>query len=143
MIAVDTNILIHSANAGSDLCESARRFLESHEDNPEFVLCELNLVELYMALRNPAVFSRPLSAAKACEYCEGLKGNRHWQVIDYVPEVGPHLWEWTRQTKLGFRRIIDARIALTLLHHGVTEFATINVKDFKEFPFKRVWNPLA
>ena len=29
------------------------------------------------------------------------------------------------------------------LNHGVTEFATANVKDFQGFGFTRVWNPLA
>jgi predicted nucleic acid-binding protein len=37
---------------------------------------------------------------------------------------------------------VDARLALTLRHHGVTEFATSNVKDFEGFGFNRVWNPL-
>jgi hypothetical protein len=41
-----------------------------------------------------------------------------------------------------FRRIIDIRLARTLLHHGVTEFATANVKDFARVGFERVWNPL-
>lgn len=41
------------------------------------------------------------------------------------------------------RRIIDARLALTLHHHGVREFATANVNDIKGFGFTRVWNPLA
>jgi len=27
-------------------------------------------------------------------------------------------------------------------HHGVTEFATANVKDFEGFGFARVWNPI-
>lgn len=36
-----------------------------------------------------------------------------------------------------------ARLALTLRHHGVTEFVTANVKDFEGFGFTRVWNPLA
>lgn len=40
------------------------------------------------------------------------------------------------------RRIVDARLALTLRHHGVTDFATSNVKDFEGFGFTRVWNPL-
>ena len=42
-----------------------------------------------------------------------------------------------------FRRIIDVRLARTLLHHGVTEFATANVRDFAKLGFERVWNPLA
>lgn len=43
---------------------------------------------------------------------------------------------------MAFRRIIDARLGLTLLHHGVTEFATTNPKDFTGLSFQRVWNPL-
>jgi toxin-antitoxin system PIN domain toxin len=142
MIAADTNILIHAAHARSANCGKAREFLESQAESSAFVLCELNLVELYMALRNPAVFSRPLSAAKAHDYCQELKSNRNWQVVDYTPEVGRALWAWAARTKSGFRKIIDARIALTLRHHGVTEFATANVRDFQEFGFERVWNPL-
>jgi len=40
------------------------------------------------------------------------------------------------------RRLFDTRTALSLRHHGVTEFATANVKDFGDFGFTRVWNPL-
>jgi toxin-antitoxin system PIN domain toxin len=142
MIAADTNILIHAANANSADFTKARAFLESQADSTEFVLCELNLIELYMALRNPAVFTKPLTAAKAHDYCQRLKGNSRWQLVDYTPEVGVKLWDWASKTKGGFRKIIDARIALTLLHHGVQEFATANIKDFEEFGFARVWNPL-
>ena len=142
MLAVDTNILIYAAHANSAQCEKARAFLQEHAENQDFVLCELNLIELYMALRNPAVFSKPLSAVKAHDYCSMFRNNHRWQIVDYVPEVAMPLWEWSRNTKSGFRRIIDARIALTLLHHGVTDFATANSKDFKEFGFSRVWNPV-
>jgi hypothetical protein len=38
--------------------------------------------------------------------------------------------------------MIDARIAFTLLHHGITRFATANIKHFKPFGFAEVWNPL-
>lgn len=142
-LAVDTNILIYAEHANSPECVKAREFLQEHSENQDFVLCELNLIELYMALRNPAIFPKPLSAAKAHDYCSILRSNHRWQIIDYVPEVAIPLWDWTRTTKSGFRRIIDARIAFTLLHHGVSEFTTANVKDFKEFGFSRVWNPLA
>jgi hypothetical protein len=42
----------------------------------------------------------------------------------------------------GRRIIFDARLALTLRHHGVTEFATRNQAHFTPFGFHRVWNPL-
>lgn len=40
------------------------------------------------------------------------------------------------------RRIIDARLALTLRHHGVTDFLTRNVRDFEGLGFARVTNPI-
>lgn len=30
-----------------------------------------------------------------------------------------------------------------LIQQGVTEFATVNEKDFRDCGFQRVWNPLA
>jgi uncharacterized protein len=52
------------------------------------------------------------------------------------------VWEFAQQPDFAFRRIIDARLALTLRHHGVDEFATANVKDFQGFGFRSVWNPV-
>ena len=51
-------------------------------------------------------------------------------------------WKLAARRDIAFRRSIDARLALTLRHHGVTEFATVNVKDFEDFGFTRVWDPI-
>ena len=40
------------------------------------------------------------------------------------------------------RRLYDTRSALTMIAQGVTEFATVNVKDFEGTGFRRVWSPL-
>jgi hypothetical protein len=40
------------------------------------------------------------------------------------------------------RRAFDWRTALSLVNQGVTEFATVNLKDFAGLGFTRVWNPL-
>jgi hypothetical protein len=53
------------------------------------------------------------------------------------------LWELASNPAFPYRRIYDARLALTLRYHGVNEFATRNVKDFQGFGFKKLWNPLA
>ena len=52
---------------------------------------------------------------------------------------------WTQAAKAGFafRRIIDLRLAQTLLHHGVTEFATSNEKDFAGQGFAQSLEPPA
>jgi hypothetical protein len=41
------------------------------------------------------------------------------------------------------RRAYDWRAALVLIQQGVTEFATVNEKDFRDCGFQRLWNPLA
>jgi hypothetical protein len=51
---------------------------------------------------------------------------------------------WTLAGQPGFarRHIFDTRIALTLPHHGATELATANIRDFAGFRSLRIWNPL-
>jgi len=96
------------------------------------------LIELYMLLRNPAILKKPLTPPQAANFCDQLRQNPNWQHLD----VSRKLWKWANATTSGFRRIIDARLALTLEHHGVKHFATASTKDFLEFGFEEVWNPL-
>ena len=140
MISVDTNILVYAANPSATRHEKALAFMSGYSDK-ELVLCELILIELYMALRNPAIFPKPYSASQSASYCQKLKTNPQWRYIDYEPTVSSKLWEWAKATNQGFRQMIDARIALTLQHHGVDEFATANIKDFSGFGFKKLWDP--
>ena len=141
----DTNLFIHAADPDSPNHARAREFfraLDSQTDGSEFVLCELVLIELYMQLRNAAVFVKPYTAKESAAYCQALKQNPKWRCVDYDNAVSTKLWQWASTTKFGFRRIIDARLGLTLRHHGVTHLASANVKDFQEFGFQRVWNPM-
>jgi toxin-antitoxin system PIN domain toxin len=141
----DTNLFIHAADPDSPHHASARDFfnaVSAEGDATEFVVCELVLIELYMQLRNAAVFVKPYSAKESAAYCLALKQNPKWRCIDYDNAVSAKLWQWASGTKAGFRRIIDARLGLTLRHHGVSHLATANTKDFQEFGFQRVWNPL-
>jgi uncharacterized protein len=108
----------------------------------EFVVCELVLVELYMQFRSRAIFVKPYTAWEAAAYCQSLKSNPLWHCVDYDPTASCRLWKWAVEAKAEFRQIIDARLAVTLRHHGVTQLATANVKDFKPFGFEKVWNPL-
>jgi len=144
MLSADTNIFVHAADPDSPLHSRARNFFQSlDQKNEEFVLCELVLIELYMLLRNPSVFANPYTAVEAAGYCRSLKQNPSWRCIDYDSEVSKRLWTYAAETKAGYRHIIDARMAFTLKHHGVDRFATVNQKDFKDFGFRQVWNPLA
>lgn len=141
MTSFDTNIAVHSANRDSPFCEVAREFLGELGSRKDIVICELMLVELYLKLCNAKIFRKPMNAGQAAAYCLALRGNRNWQVVD-GGAVMEAVWVAAGKSGFAFRRIIDLRLGLTLLHHGVTHFATANIRDFQRLGFVRVWNPL-
>jgi predicted nucleic acid-binding protein len=54
VIAADTNLFLYALNADAPEHRGARAFLAENLDNPDFVLCELMLVELYVLPRTLA-----------------------------------------------------------------------------------------
>jgi toxin-antitoxin system PIN domain toxin len=145
MISCDTNILFAVLDSDSSHHSAAVAFLNSLKDSDQFGLCELVLVELYGLLRNPTVSKRPQNAPEAARVIHHFRSHPRWLVLDYPgiqSDVMRQLWELAAKADFPYRRIYDARLALTLRYHGVTEFATRNAKDFQGFGFKRVWNPL-
>ncbi len=141
MISVDTNILLYALNGDCAENRAAREFLQEIADREDVVVCELVLVELYLLLRNPAVIRNPVSAAEAVAMCEAFRSNPRWRLVENAP-VMPEVWRAAGADHFARRRIIDLRLARTLQHHGVTEFATANLKDFLDVGFDRVWNPV-
>lgn len=141
MTSFDTNIVVHSANRDSVHFEAARDFLQSVAGRQDVVICELMLVEVFLKLCNVKIFRTPMDVASASTYCRKLRENRNWVVVESAP-VMDAVWALAATRDFAFRRIIDIRLGLTLRHHGVTDFATTNTKDFSGLGFERVWNPI-
>ena len=141
MISFDTNIVVHAANADSEHSPQARAFLEETGQRKDVVICELMLVEVFLKLCNHKIFSNPLSSTESWDFCDRLRRNRNWRVVESAP-VMDEVWKLSRERSFPFRRIIDLRLGLTLRHFRVEEFATTNGKDFQSIGFRRVWNPL-
>lgn len=142
MRSVDSNILLYAYDKLCAEHESAFAFVQQQAPSTEFAICELVLIELYNLIRNPAVVRNPLSSKEAVEVCQTYRHNRNWLVIDYPGNLMSAVWKIAGGTNAARRSIYDARLALTLRRHGVTEFATRNTKHFQSFGFKRVWDPL-
>lgn len=140
-LSVDTNILVYALNRDSDVHEPARSFLESLAPRTDVVIAELTLVELYLLIRNPAVFPNPYPAPQAVEACRAFGRNSNWRIVECRP-VMERVWAVASEPDFARRRIIDARLALTLRAAGVTEFATRNTADFAGFGFERLFDPL-
>lgn len=141
MIGIDTNLLLYARLAGNRWHERARDFLESLGSNPDVVIAELVLVELYVALRNPAIVDPPLEPAAAAAECAWFRNHPRWQLAEQVA-VMERVWQHAGSPGFARRRIFDVRLGLTLQAHGVTDLATANVADFEGLGFRRVWNPL-
>lgn len=145
MISFDSNLLLYCYSQASPFHEPAREFLDDLAPRDDVAVSELVLVEFYTLLRNPAVLEKPLGAAQAAEVIQTYRRHPQWMLLGFDPDsVGLHRELWERTAEKGFarRRIYDARLALSLRRQGVTEFATVNVKDFETFGFTRTWDPL-
>lgn len=141
MISVDTNILLYAYNQDCPEHGAAAGLLTHLSTRDDVAICELVLVELYQLVRNPAVLREPLDAPAAASLCQAFRGNPRWAVLDCAP-IMEKLWSFAAKSGVARRRLFDARLAFSLRHHGVQDFATRNVKDFQGFGFDRVWDPV-
>lgn len=145
MISIDTNILFPAVDEDQPLHTKAAAFLDSLHAREDVALSEFILLELYVLLRNPVVLTKPLSASAAVDVCEAFRQHPRWQLLGFPPESSHFhaaFWPRLRNETLARRRAYDWRASLSLTQQGVTEFATVNEKDFQGFGFARVWNPL-
>ena len=141
MTSFDTNILFYSLNPQSKWHHAARAALERSLGEDRVVLTDYVLTELYNLLRNSTVMRKPLSAPAAVETVTSYLKHPNVTRAENAP-VMSEVWKAAAQPKFPRRRIFDIRLGLTLSHHGVTHFATANVKDFQKLGFEKVWNPL-
>jgi predicted nucleic acid-binding protein len=146
MISIDANILLYSYAADSPFHHAARNFVESLSDRQDVALSEFILTEFYLLLRNPAVLQNPLDAADAAAVIGSYRKHPRWKTLGFPPrsrELHDQLWRQAATRDFARRRIYDTRTALSLTAFGVTDFATLNLKDFQDCGFEKVWNPLA
>jgi toxin-antitoxin system PIN domain toxin len=143
MISIDTNVLLYSLNPDSIWHGAAVGFLRQNLGAPSvrIAITDYVLVELYVLLRNPAVMAKPLSAQTARDVVTIYWNAPNVSRIENA-NVMDEVWKLAGSMDFARRRIFDARLALTLRHGGVTHFATTNVKDFEDWGFAKVWNPL-
>ncbi len=145
ILSLDTNIVFYAMNADAPHHDRAVAFLDSLNANANVAISELMLAKLYGWLRNPAVVSHPYDARGAVDVIQHFRRHPRWRLLGFPAEsraAHDQLWAMAGKRDFAYRRLYDARMALLLLQHGVTESATANTRDFEGFGFARVWNPL-
>ncbi len=145
MISIDTNLLLFAYAAASPHHERALAFVTAQGPREDVLVSELVLGELYVLLRNPAVLARPLTEQEAGGVIAAYRQHPTWRVAGF-PSSGralhDELWRRASQPQFARRRLYDLRLGLWLRAAGVEQFATANVRDFRDLGFARVWNPL-
>ena len=145
MLSIDTNLLFFGYAADRPEHARAYRWLLAQRESERVAISEFVLVELYRLLRNPAVMEHPLEAGETVEVLGAYRRHPLWKLVGFSQRsqvLHDSLFEAMSRKGIAYRRVYDTRLALTLREHGVTEFATTNVRDFQGFGFTRVWNPL-
>ena len=91
------------------------------------------------------MLKHPLPADEAVEVIQTYRTHPRWRLIGFPTEsraLHDTLWKNARAATFAFPKLYDTRSALTMTAQGVTDLATVNVKDFEGLGFRKVWNPI-
>jgi predicted nucleic acid-binding protein len=145
MNSIDTNLLVHALDRSSPHHAKAlpiyERFLTERQS---WLIADQTLFELFRALRNPAVFRRPLSADQATHLIEQLRDQGAAAHCAYEAKLWPQVMDLLRRfpNRKGIL-VFDATVAVTLHARGVKTFYTRNLNDFRDFGLFEVIDPTA
>lgn len=141
--SLDTNILLYAANENAPEHGVCRELLERVVADPDgWVIADQVYLELYRALRNPKVMSRPLTAMQAARHLSIIRDEMGIMHCGYSSGSWKGLMRNLESEDFPYRRTHDAVLAATLLHHGVKTFYTRNTKDFVSAGFQTLINPV-
>jgi toxin-antitoxin system PIN domain toxin len=143
MKSLDANILIYASNADAPKHRKARDLVETLLDNPDdWIIADQVLIETYRALRNPAVLQYPLGADEAWALVHFYREEAGCRRCCYELGMWPQLEEHLKSRRFDARRTFEAVLATTLIANAVDSFHTRNTKNFQEYGFSHLINPI-
>lgn len=143
MKRLDTNILLYAANEDCPEHPAALLLLDEALASPhEWILADQVLFEMYVGLRHPRVFAKPLSAGAALERVAFLREKSGFSFCCHQLPAWPAIRAGLALPSFPRRRTYDHVLAVTLKSHGVTELYTRNEADFRTAGFADVVNPI-
>ncbi len=133
MIAVDTNILIYSHRAETDLHKKSLAKLTGLTEGSEpWVIPVFCITEFLRVVTHARVFNPPSRLEVAIRFIEQLLESPTCRVVspgdDFIEHLKTLLLESSAQGNLVF----DAQIAAVCRERGITDILT-NDRDFKKF----------
>jgi toxin-antitoxin system PIN domain toxin len=144
MNSIDTNILIYAVNSDCAEHVAAMNIYEDMLAKPtKWIISDQVLFEFYRGLRNPKILEHPLDHRQALHQIEFLRKDSGVQHCAYETTFWDDLTKDFSSAPHKAAHIFDRVLAVTLLKNGVTTFYTRNTKDFADFGFKSLINPIS
>ena len=131
MSVVDTNVLVHSSNAGSPEHHRARAALALLRSQGPVAVTRQVLREYLAVATRPQPWSRPLTLAEAAADTNAFI--RSFTILEDGPLVWNELMALCRRFTFGGKQVHDANIVAAMLAHGETQLLTFNAADFRRF----------
>jgi toxin-antitoxin system PIN domain toxin len=140
---IDTNILLHAANAASPSHRAARGFFQEHlRLRTSWCITWPILYEFLRVSTHSRVFPKPLTASQGLEFAGALIARE--EVVLLVPTSRHLAVLGTVVNELGQpagNLFHDVHTAVLMREHGISEIVTADT-DFLQFGFLKVSNPL-
>jgi len=141
--SLDTNILLYSINSDCPEYLLCRQLVDKALNEKEsWIIADQVWFELYRLLRNPVVLQNPLTATQAAETINWYREKSGWLKCAWEPDMMKELYPIWNKEYFSAKKSFDAVLAVSLKAHGVKDFYTRNIKDFENFNFFSVINPL-
>jgi toxin-antitoxin system PIN domain toxin len=133
MTTVDTNILLHAANADSPRQRPAKALLERLAAGPDLVtLFWPALLGFVRVATHPRVFPNPLSLSTALDAIERLITPAHVRVLGEADDFLQRFREAAEPVRATGNLVPDAHLVALMRQHGVKEIWTGD-RDFRKF----------
>lgn len=137
ILALDTDVLVAWAMAGSPRHGIARRLFETEvrERGGSLALTSQVIHEFLHVTTDSRRFENPLAMGEALRISHQLWNAEEVIRVLPAPEVLPRTLELMEKFRLGRKRILDTALAATLESAGIRRLATFNPDDFAIFGF--------
>lgn len=146
MFAIDTNIGVYGHNIDSPNYQKAKNFLEQVVANVNGTEKTAIGIPFQVWAEFVNVCTRQ-NLGKPLSIPEAIKVVRKHTELLRIPVIYPKPTQLKTflsllETTTTRKKVFDVALAATLKDNGVEGLYTVNVDDFKDFPFLQIENPL-
>jgi uncharacterized protein len=142
VIAVDTNILVHSHREDSPFYQTAfERVAELAEGPATWAIPWPCLHEFLAIVTHPRIYAPPTPLARALDQVDAWLESPTLALLTESPSHWPELRALLTSGRVSGAQVHDARVAALCRQHGVRELWSAD-RDFSRFAGLRVVNPL-